>query len=111
MNVARCREVEYINPFKFKERTKERGEAWEDVAANLKKHGFEVTKRSVRDKYKSLKDSVTKRNSKELKESGISPEFTDEQSEDCSRRRISLAGGSPCSKFMVAGWVRDEISV
>lgn len=81
MNVVLCREVEYVNPFKFKERTKERGKAWEEAASNLKKHGYEITKRSVRDRYKNLKETVTKRNGKELKESGISPYLTDWQLE------------------------------
>ncbi|XP_033097635.1 vicilin-like seed storage protein At2g18540 [Anneissia japonica] len=81
MSLILCREVDYVNPFKYKERTKERGKAWEDIATNLRRHGYDVTKRSVRDKYKTIKETVTKRNSKELKESGIAPELTDEQME------------------------------
>ena len=77
----RCRccyagEVECLNPYQYKERTKERGKAWDEVASNLQKHGFEVTKRAVRDKFKTIKDVVSKRNSQEQMESGIAPELT-----------------------------------
>ncbi|XP_033110191.1 uncharacterized protein LOC117111389 [Anneissia japonica] len=38
MSLILCREVDYVNPFKYKERTKERGKAWEDIATNLRRH-------------------------------------------------------------------------
>ena len=81
MNVLLCREVEFINPFKHKERTKERGRAWEEVAFKLQSYGHDVTRRSVRDRYKTIKDSVTRRNNLEKKQSGIAPEVTDEDAE------------------------------
>ena len=81
MTLVLCREVEYINPFQFKERTKERGKAWEEVAVNLRKHGYEVSKRAVRDKYRAVKEAIQKKNSRELRESGIAPELTQEERE------------------------------
>ena len=48
------------------------------MAGNLQKHGYDVTKRAVRDKYKAVKEAVQKKNSKELRESGIAPKPTDE---------------------------------
>ena len=81
MNVILCREIDFINPYKNKERTKERGQTWAEIAGNLRKHGFDVTKRLVRDKYKSLKDSVKRRNRQEERASGIAPELTDKEAE------------------------------
>ncbi|XP_063962162.1 uncharacterized protein LOC135155822 [Lytechinus pictus] len=40
-----CREVELLNPFQHRDRTKERGKVWEQVAQNLGKHGLAVSKR------------------------------------------------------------------
>ena len=81
MNVALCREAGFINPFQYRERTKERGQAWDTIAVNLQKHGFNVTKRSVRDRYKLLKEQVLKRNREEAKASGIAPELTGAEAE------------------------------
>ncbi|KAJ8036267.1 hypothetical protein HOLleu_20188 [Holothuria leucospilota] len=77
MNVTLCKEVDLINPFQYKERTKERGQAWDTIADNLQKLKYCVTKWSVRDRYKLLKDQVLKKNREDAKASGIS---TDEVS-------------------------------
>ncbi|XP_072173909.1 uncharacterized protein [Diadema setosum] len=76
-----CREVDFINPFKHKQRTKESSKAWEDITSNLKKHGLNVTKRAVRDKYYKLKENVMKKNKTEEKSSGIAPEHNDTEAE------------------------------
>ena len=81
MTLVLCREVEFTNAFQFKERTKERGTAWEEVALNLRKHGYEVSKRAVRDKYRAVKEAVQKKNSRELRQCGIAPEPTNEELE------------------------------
>lgn len=81
MILVLCREVEFINPFQYKERTKKSGKAWEDIASNLRKHGYDVEKRAVRDKYNKIKDGIQKKNAKELRESGIAPELTNDELE------------------------------
>ncbi|XP_072167922.1 uncharacterized protein [Diadema setosum] len=60
MAVLLCREIESVNPFQYTVRTKERGQSWEDIAANIRKQGHRVTKRGVRDKYHSLKELLKK---------------------------------------------------
>ena len=67
MEVMLLREVNVINPLAFKERTNERGKAWDEVAANMSKHGHRVIKQAVRDKYKAVKDVIVKRNARELR--------------------------------------------
>ena len=81
MCVMLCREVDFVNPFQYKQRTQESSKAWDEVTANLQKHGLTVNKRAVRDKYYKLKDSVIKKNRSEEKASGIAPELTGTQAE------------------------------
>ena len=76
-----CREVDYINPYQYKGRTARSGAAWEQVAVNLRHHGFQVEKRGCQEKFKKLKETIKKRNAKELRESGIAPELTEEEQE------------------------------
>ena len=81
MVLVLCREVEFVNPFQYKGRTSKSGAAWEEVAENLRKHGYQVDRRGCREKFQKVKDTIKKRNAKELKESGIAPELTDEDAE------------------------------
>ena len=81
MCVKLCREVDFVNPFQYRPRTKESSKAWEEVTSNLQNHGLAVTKRAVRDKFYKLKDGISKKNRNEEKASGIAPELTDTQLE------------------------------
>lgn len=81
MNVTLCREVEFLNPFQYKDRTRERGKVWEDVATKLQGHGIDVSRRAVRDRYNTIKDNIKRKNNLEMKQSGIAPELTPSETE------------------------------
>ncbi|CAH3133365.1 unnamed protein product [Pocillopora meandrina] len=52
-----CREVLQIEPYQFKIRSPERGQAWESLTEKLNENScpkFRVTARSVRDRYNLL---------------------------------------------------------
>ena len=71
------REVLLLELFKFKPRTKERGNAWKMVADNLKQLHFEqlkVNQRAVRERFGILKTCFEVKTGEELKTSGIAPE-------------------------------------
>ena len=77
-----CREVEFLNPFQFKDRTRERGKVWDDVASKLQEHGLDVSRRAVRDRYNLIKDNIKKRNNLEKRQSGIAPEMSEAETGD-----------------------------
>ena len=55
--ISLCREVLQIEPYQFKIRSPERGQAWESLAEKLNENScpkFRVTARSVRDRYNLL---------------------------------------------------------
>ena len=64
-DVALCREVLVVQPFRFKHGTRDRGQSWDRIAKNLNKLGhpmFLVDQRGVRDRfYKLQKDFKCKR--------------------------------------------------
>ena len=73
-----CHEVLQMEPYKAKEKTVGRAQAWEKIANNLNiRAEFKVNKRSVRDHYVVLVEKFKKKTSQELKASGISPEPTE----------------------------------
>lgn len=71
------REMLLFEPFKFKPRTKERGNAWKMVAENLNQldsEKFKVDQRAVRERFGILKTHFETKTREELKASGIAPE-------------------------------------
>lgn len=85
------REVLFQEPYQHRHGSVERGDIWEEIANTLNKIAepkFTVSKRSVRDRYSTLSKNYKKRNSEEMKASGISPEVTevDEALEDLVQR-------------------------
>ena len=57
-DVFLCREILVSQPFKFKERTIERGKIWDEIANrlnNCQTLKFRVNKRSVRESFKLIK--------------------------------------------------------
>ena len=77
-DILLCKEILQVEPFKTKEKTVNRAQAWQKVADNLNKcPEFKVTKRSVQDHYKVLVEKFKRKTNKELRASGISPEPTE----------------------------------
>lgn len=79
-DVIMCREVLVSEPYKFKLRTPERGQAWESVAQQLNSiHQpiFRVTTRSVRDRFSLLSTKYAHKLRMEEKASGIEVEQTE----------------------------------
>jgi len=73
--VLLLREILVVEPFKFKAKTKERGQAWQEICDNVNKlNGFTVTSRSVRDKFKVLEDRHKAKMNEERRASGINVE-------------------------------------
>ena len=73
------REILLFEPFKFKQRTKERGNAWKMVADNLNEmdpEKFKVDQRGVRERFAVLKAHLEAKSREELRASGISPDHT-----------------------------------
>lgn len=66
-----------IEPYKVKERTVQRAQAWQTVADNLSKIKdpcFKVDKRSVREHVMKMVEKLKKKNKEEERASGICPE-------------------------------------
>ena len=66
-NVILCREVLAIEPYKAKERTVQRAQAWQTVADNLSKikdQCFKVDKRSVREHVMKMVEKFKKKTKK-----------------------------------------------
>ena len=79
-NVILCREVLLTEPYRKKERTVQRAQAWEKVAQNLNKidyPSFKVDKRSVREHFNKIVEKFKKKTNQELRASGICPEVTE----------------------------------
>ena len=71
------REILLFEPFQYKPRTKERGNAWKSIADNLNKLDgalFKVDQRAVRERFGTLRTRFESKNRDELKASGIAPE-------------------------------------
>lgn len=76
-DVIMCREVILVEPYQFKIRTPERGNAWDRIANNLnavKQLEFRVNARSVRDRYNLLTSRHAQKIRAEEKASGIEVE-------------------------------------
>ena len=68
-----------IEPHKYKEKTRERGQSWQDISDNLEKlPEFEkVSARAVREKVTSLIERYKTKQRTDIAASGISPEITE----------------------------------
>lgn len=76
-DVLLCREILVSQPFKFKERTVERGKIWDEIANrlnNCQTLNFRVNKRSVRERFKLIKEKFKRKIQEEEKASGIDVE-------------------------------------
>ncbi|XP_068700577.1 uncharacterized protein [Montipora foliosa] len=83
-DVLLCREILVSQPFKFKERTVERGKIWDEIANrlnNCQTLKFRVNKRSVRERFKLIKEKFKRKIQDEEKASGIDVEPTSGPSE------------------------------
>lgn len=72
-----CREILLFEPYKFKVRSHQRGNAWQAIADNLNSletMDFRVDKRAVRDRYNTIKANFEVRQRQERAATGISPE-------------------------------------
>ena len=75
-----CKEVLLFEPFRFKARTKERGNAWKSIAENLnemKSLHFKVDSRAVRERFGVIQAHYEVKKKEEEKASGIVPEYTE----------------------------------
>lgn len=75
-----CREIVLIEPYKFKEKTTLRGQAWKEISEHLndiKQPVFSVTARAVRERFKVLENKFRKKQREEGNASGISPEISE----------------------------------
>ena len=73
-DVLLCREILLVEPYNHKPSTRERGQAWDTIAADLnciKEVIFNVNKRSVRDRYNLLVDKFKKQERHLERASGI----------------------------------------
>ena len=76
-DVLLCREILVSQPFKFNERTVERGKIWDEIGNrlnNCQTSKFRVTKRSVRERFKLIKEKFKRKIQEEEKASGIDVE-------------------------------------
>lgn len=76
-DILLCREILVSQPFQFKERTVERGKIWDEIANrlnNCETVKFRVTKRSVRERFKLIKEKFKRKICEEENASGIDVE-------------------------------------
>ena len=80
-DVALCRKMLVVQPFRFKYGTKDRGQSWDRIAKNLKKLDhpmFLVDQRGVRDRFCKLQKDFKCKRACEERASGICPDEPDE---------------------------------
>ena len=73
---ALCKQIILMEPFRFRPRTKESGNAWSQVADDLKQIkslNMNVDQRAVRERYKMLKSHFLQKMREEENGSGIAP--------------------------------------
>ena len=86
-----CREVLLFEPYQFKERTRERGNAWRAIADNLNAittHQFRVDSRAVRERFAHIIARFERSTKDDQKATGTSPEVTllDQALQDITER-------------------------
>lgn len=72
-------EVILTRPFQFRQGTRERGKAWQEVADAMRARNYKVDKRAVRDRVTHLMDKLKDKNRMEKAASGIAVEETEEE--------------------------------
>ena len=80
-DVALCREMLVVQPFKFKHGSRDRGQSWDRIAKNLNKFVhpvFLVDQRGVRDRFCKLQKDYKRKKACEERASGICPDEPDE---------------------------------
>ena len=80
-DIMLCREVFVMKPFQFKHGTRDRGQCWDKIAANLnvtEQPRFLVDQRAVRDRYTKLVKDYKRKRCYEERASGICPDEPDE---------------------------------
>ena len=73
-DVLLCREILVSQPFKFKERTVERGKIWDHIANrlnNCQTLKFRVNKRSVRERFKLIKEKFKRKFKRKKRRRGL----------------------------------------
>ncbi|XP_041466989.1 anti-sigma-I factor RsgI2-like isoform X2 [Lytechinus variegatus] len=73
------REVVLTQPFQHRAKTKDRGNAWEEVARAMRIRGHKVDKRAVRDRTKWMMERQREKSMKEKMEGWIEVEETEEE--------------------------------
>ena len=77
-DILLCREMLVVEPYRYKEKTRERGVSWTQISDNLNLiPGFTVNIRAVRERFKLLEGKFKKKYSEELKATGISPDISE----------------------------------
>ena len=79
-DIALCREIILVNPFKAKKKTIPRAKLLEEVATNVNKMDtieFNTSQRGVRDRYMRISNKFRARMVEEQRASGISPETSE----------------------------------
>ena len=73
-----CREIVVVEPFKHKEKSREKGQAWQDLADHLNEFPvFTVFARAVRERFKLLQMKFKKKERQEHAASGIAPDISE----------------------------------
>ena len=79
-DILLCREILHVQPWLHRHGSVERDQLWGEIAAvlnSLKKSGFKVTSRSVRDRYGLLFKKNKAKWNEEEKSSGTKPDYTE----------------------------------
>jgi hypothetical protein len=71
------REVLLLEPFQYRQGTKERGTAWTKIAENLTTLGMKASQRSVREKFEKLVTEFKRKEAAEERASGVEVEYTE----------------------------------
>lgn len=71
------REVLVLEPFKYRQGSKDRGATWTQIAKKLSEMGMKASQRSVREQFEKLVKEFKRKETIEEQESGIDAEYTE----------------------------------
>ena len=71
------REVLTLEPYQFRQGSKERGATWTKIAENLSEMGMKASQRSVREKFEKIVKDFKRKEAIEEQASGIEAEYTE----------------------------------
>ena len=71
------REVLLLEPFQYRQGTKEKGAVWSKIAENLTDLGMKANQRSVREKFDKLVTEFKRKQAAEERASGVDVEYTE----------------------------------